>query len=428
MDRSRVVVPALLMVSFVACSDAPRSLGGSKQQMSAGRQSTDADGFGGLEGEFAEIASVVPTFAGFYYDRSGTLVVRLVGEPPDPGLAAQVVELIRAKGRRVGTVSVVSARFGFSDLARWRQMMRDGLSAGVYSLDVDEVANVLSAGVSDSVSAIEVRALSRRLGVPDGGVSTFIAPQPQFRQTLSDQVRPLRGGIQTTWAGGGLCSIMIDGRWAPGNYPGFFTASHCSTNYVRSDPGLDYYQPTAAQANFVGEEFEDLAPFSGGSCATGRVCRWADVLFVITDESSFEGFSIAKPSGEPAVGGRGSTTIAGTFESIAAYSPAVGDSLQKVGRTSGWTKGAVTATCQDKWSGARDSQGREIWILCNDITSIWSEGGDSGSPIFFRLYPDADYVYLAGILWGGPSNNFNETWFSPCWNVQHEMPLYDGAC
>lgn len=57
-----------------------------------------------------------------------------------------------------------------------------------------------------------------------------------------------------------------------------------------------------------------------------------------------------------------------------------------------------------------------IWILCNDISDIYSSYGDSGAPIF-KWYGNDSYVYFAGILWGGPGLNPYETWHSPFNNI-----------
>lgn len=103
----------------------------------------------------------------------------------------------------------------------------------------------------------------------------------------------------------------------------------------------------------------------------------------------------------------------------AAAGTVVGTELHKIGATSAWTYGYITGSCVDKWTGAY-SDGVELWMVCNTITDIWSEGGDSGSPVFYWPWRDQDYVHFEGILWGGPANDFHETWFSRCYNISKD--------
>lgn len=63
-------------------------------------------------------------------------------------------------------------------------------------------------------------------------------------------------------------------------------------------------------------------------------------------------------------------------------------------------------------------------MYCQYEAALWSDSGDSGSPIFMNdaLYvlPETYSVQLLGILWGGPKHSKDNedetiTWFSP-WN------------
>jgi hypothetical protein len=89
----------------------------------------------------------------------------------------------------------------------------------------------------------------------------------------------------------------------------------------------------------------------------------------------------------------------------------VGELLDKVGRTTGWTRGAVLATCVDVGvSGAR------IAMLCQDFVEAAVAGGDSGSPVFQQV-GDKDAT-LYGILWGGAGSLYV---FSAMENIREEL-------
>jgi hypothetical protein len=73
---------------------------------------------------------------------------------------------------------------------------------------------------------------------------------------------------------------------------------------------------------------------------------------------------------------------------------AVGATVNKVGRTTGWTQGNITNTCVN--TGV---QGTKLVQLCQTFVSAGVGAGDSGSDVF-EITSSTD-VKLAGILWGG---------------------------
>ena len=60
--------------------------------------------------------------------------------------------------------------------------------------------------------------------------------------------------------------------------------------------------------------------------------------------------------------------------------------------------------------------------------------GDSGSPVFDAggwgaTFDEADAdAGMHGILWGGPPDNFNETWVSPVNGVQLDVDIDLAVC
>jgi hypothetical protein len=86
--------------------------------------------------------------------------------------------------------------------------------------------------------------------------------------------------------------------------------------------------------------------------------------------------------------------------------------VNKVGRTTEWTQGAVTNTCVN--TGV---QGSRIVQLCQTFVSAGVGGGDSGSPVFGQ--PDGSNVALLGILWGGSGSTSYV--YSPIANIEQEL-------
>ena len=228
--------------------------------------------------------------------------------------------------------------------------------------------------------------------------------------TLQDYVRPLEGGLQISFVDGGLAYLCTLGFNAVRDgVDGFVVNSHCTTDQFGLD-GTNHYQPwLSPSSNLVGNEIADPPSFR---CAPGRKCRYSDAAYDqrAGDDQATLG-SIARPSA------LGSLEIAGSFNVVgeAAGNAAVGDTLNKVGRTTGWTQGPVTNSCVD--TGV---SGTNILLLCQDFVKANVGGGDSGSPVF-GIAPGANNdVILNGILWGGASDGSFFV-YSPIANVEREL-------
>lgn len=146
---------------------------------------------------------------------------------------------------------------------------------------------------------------------------------------------------------------------------------------------VDYYDP-------------DLVDY-GTFCPGGRDdCRWSDATLVsYANAVDWRKGVIAQTSS--ADRWSGSTTISDNLYISDKYNPpSVGDTLHKVGATSGWTYGDVDETCEHySVTGAAGT----IYLMCQDVVNAGADHGDSGSPVFLQV--SSDTVELAGILWGG---------------------------
>ena len=286
--------------------------------------------------------------------------------------------------------------------------------AGVVFTDADETSGRFVVGVLDRDVEGLVRGRLRALGVASQDVDVVETDAIFALASLRDRAPDIRGGLQINFSQY-LCSIgfiaSMDGD------DGFVTASHCSDRQGAVD-GTTYYQPSSQVPNsFIGNEIAD-PPYvrNSSGCPKGRKCRRSDANFSSrgADTRTFSLGKIARTNAP----GSGSLEIAGTLSIAGEDEAIVGDLVDKVGRTTGWTRGRVSNTCVN--TGV---SGTSIVLLCQTwVESIGGgaivAGGDSGSPTFIDL--GSGSATLVGGLWGGSSDGTLLV-YSPIDNIRAEL-------
>ena len=399
----------LLLLS--SCSDQREPVGPSEQptgtDMAPVQDSSDP----------AALARAVPGFGGFFIDAQGAPTIYL-RDPSQGGRAEQALApYLRAQGFGAGRLKVLKGEYDWAQLEGWfTGASAEALAVpGAIFVDADEASNRVRIGVERG-SAGRVRAALARLRMPDGAVIveerepvTFAAaqgPKPKAKPgsglSLQGVVRPIIGGVQINFPGF-LCTLGFNVTG------GFVTNSHCTTTQGGTE-GTPYWQPTrTASPSQIATEAAD-PQYSGNlqGCPSGRVCRRSDAsrASYASGVSATRG-RIAKTS-KP---GR-SLTITGEFTIESEGSAVVGNVVNKVGRTTGWSQGGVTATCVNT-----NVSGSNITQLCQTFVSATVGSGDSGSPVF-RIV-SGDRVQLVGILWGGSGSRTFV--FSPLAQVEQEL-------
>ena len=283
------------------------------------------------------------------------------------------------------------------------------LPGAVYA-DHDEAVGRLVIGVEHAGSVNGVRHALARFGI--SGAESEIRITPPIRQmaTLRDVFRPAVAGTQIHY-GNYLCTMGFNVSHASGR--SFITNSHC-TNTQGGVEGTTYYQPlSSVNPTVIATEAADPTYFRGGACPKGRSCRWSDASRALyaSGTASHQG-EIAKP-----LNTGGTLEVNGVFTITAqdanTSSFATGTVVNKVGRTTGWSQGAVTNTCvHTNVSRSKFTQ------LCQTFVAAAVGSGDSGSPVF-RI-TSGDNVTLVGILWGGSSDNRTFV-FSPLKQIVQEL-------
>lgn len=310
-----------------------------------------------------------------------------------------------------GGVQVVRAQYGFAQLAAWHARMGSLFRMpGVVMTDIDERVNRIEIGVHGSIAVPALQTGLARLGIPASAVQVVQTPAFVTTATLRDQIRPIEGGIQIGFSLF-LCTLGFNGVRSGVN--GFVVNSHC-TDVQGGVEGTQHYQPRVAAGNFIGTEIADplYDPLKCPIELSGHLCRYSDSAYSRRDApvTADQGF-IARTDGVNS----GSLTIAGQFRIVSEGPSFVGATVNKVGRTTGWTQGQVTDTCVNVLV-----LGSAIAQLCQDIVTAGVGSGDSGSPVF--AITSGNDVQLRGILWGG---NLDGTSFvySPIANIERSDEL-----
>jgi len=287
---------------------------------------------------------------------------------------------------------------------------------GTVFADNDEANGRLLFGVENAAAIRGVRTALEHLGIPASAYAIQVTEPIHFVATLRDKFRPTQAGTQIHF-GNYLCSLGYNAD--DGTQRSFITASHC-TNHQGGVEGTQYYQPlSSVDGTVIATEVEDPTYFKGGACSKSKVCRYSDASRELYSSAvaSTRG-AIAQTSGP----NNGSLTVTGSFtvtsqDNTTSNFP-VGTTINKVGRTTGWTQGNVTNSCVNT-----NVSGSRIQLLCQTFVenpggAVVVGGGDSGSDVF-RITSGTN-AQAVGILWGGNGNGTLFV-FSPLKQVRDEL-------
>jgi hypothetical protein len=419
--RATAGAVAVTLLVVAACSDTPRPTESTPIESAPAPTLALTDvatlAEQGLDVDVAAVAQAVPGFGGFYVDR-GVPTVWLT-DANQRGRAQRALEtLARAHDIDLSTLAVRRADFDVVRLGAWfAKLSPEALALpGVVYTDLDESTNRLVIGVESSLHSTSVAGAAARLGIPAAAVTFKPVGAIHPLVTLRDRIRPVRAGLQLSIAGLGTCTLGFNA--IHGTERSFITNSHC-TNQQGGVEGTNFSQNVGAgSTNIIGTEVEDplYLPYPiYSACPAGRVCRRSDAARANykSTVSSLLG-RIARTTGP----NNGSLTIGNpssfTITSEATSSSfVIGTPANKVGRTTGWTIGPVTATCVNS-----NQAFSNFTKLCQTYVAAGVGPGDSGSPVFQVI--SGLNVRLLGIVWGGPSDGSYFV-FSPMRNIEQDI-------
>jgi len=392
-----------LLLLAAACSDQNGPVAPSNQPESPSIQPA----MQGTSQDPLTLGRTVRGFGGFYLDR-GTAVVYLKDAAERSNAERALAPFLRAQGLAASQLLVLPAKYDWAQLERWFTQASAGVLAvpgGVF-VDADEASNRVLIGVERGAGA-RIRGVVARLGIPEAAVVVEETEPIRLAATLRNRVRPIVGGLQINFPGF-LCTLGFNAVRSGQN--SFITNSHCTKTQGGTE-GTPYWQPTqTVDPVQIGTEVSDPIYLKNtNGCPPGRRCRFSDASrAAYASGISFGLGKIARTTGP----NNNSITINGSFSITGEGSASVGQTVNKVGRTTGWTRGAVTRTCVN--TGV---SGSNIVQLCQTFVSAGVGAGDSGSPVF--AITSGDNVTLVGILWGGSGSTLYV--YSPIANIEQEL-------
>jgi hypothetical protein len=398
-----LVAGTVLLAS--ACSDTSQPTSPSDQPASPGPNPTLQQ-----PDDPVALARQVPGFGGFFYDVQGAPTIYLKDVAGRASAERALQPYFSVRGVSPSALQVRKADYDWASLEQWQgKASTEALATpGAVFVDADEASNRVRIGVERGTSAAAVNAAIAKLGIPASAVIVQETEPIVQLATLRDRIRPVPGGVQINFPGF-LCSLGFNATRS--GQRSFITASHC-TNTQGGVEGTPYWQPTQSISPVqIATEVSDPTYFRGGSCPNGRRCRRSDASRAAYASSTGSSLGvIAKTTGA----NNNSVTISGNFTVTAEGSPVVGQTANKVGRTTGWSRGNIIATCVNT-----NVSGSNITQLCQSWVSARVGAGDSGSPVFRQPNTSSNNVTLLGILWGGSgSSTFI---FSPISNIEGEL-------
>lgn len=356
---------------------------------------------------FAMVSDRVPGFGGAYYDLDNVLQVWLT-RPTDDAAQQARSWLIEIIGEQFAAtkIQVRAGSYSYADLKRWKDELADIhlVASGLVYKSISEDRNKVTLAFNDSDRVRPAVMLELdRLGIPRPAVRLVDSAPVRLASSLRDEHRPIVGGIQIEYSsdelniGTGQCTLGFVS--SNSGDAGFVTNSHCSAIWGEVDGGF-YWQPVRPFGDLglaEGREIKDPPFFTGGSCPTGRRCRWSDANFVIFSSG------VSKTQGYIARPGVNSVTWDGTskYRVTTKATPLLGKAIQKVGRTTGRTLMQVDETCVDL-----EIENTNITMRCQYIGrasagTVAAGPGDSGAPVYRTTNsPALNDVQLGGILWG----------------------------
>jgi hypothetical protein len=398
-----LVAGALLLA--VACSDQHEPATPDSETESSSAQ-------GAVQGDSDDPISLgrkVRGFGGFYLDTQGAPVIYLRDAAQSGNAERALAPFLAARGLAASQLRVVPAQYDWVQLERWFVQASAEVLAGPGGVfvDADEASNKVRIGVERG-SIARIRGIVARLGIPDDAVVVQEAEPIRYAATLRDRVRPVVGGLQINFPRF-LCTLGFNAIRS--GQSSFITNSHC-TNTQGGTEGTPYWQPLeSVDPVQIGTEVDDPEYVKGtgeNGCPNGRRCRFSDASrAAYAPNIGFTLGAIARTTGP----NNGSITIDGGFSITREGNASVGETVNKVGRTTGWTRGRVTNTCVN--TGVF---GSNVVQLCQTFVSAGVGAGDSGSPVFIER---GRGVILAGILWGGSGSTTYV--YSPLSNIEREL-------
>lgn len=374
----------------------------------------------------------IPGLGGVYYDGdhyvigvTGAVSSALYGSIPN-----QLSRLLPDLDLTQGDVEFKVVDYRFRDLHAWRVALRPTMSQeGALAIGVSDSRNRVvihaQAGAVESVRQ-RIASFAATAGIPMEAILVEEGEAFSRHFDLRDGYPSIPGGVQIdpTNAPLGECTLGFNAVTTSGGKRVFVTNSHCSGTQGGVQ-GTIPYQASYSGDRAIGIEIADPIYSNSNAigCPSGKVCRFSDsALFEYYPNVNVRFGRVVRTEERTQYGG--SILRIGEFIlSDAAGVVYEGQTVDKVGRTTGWTYGQVYENCMDT-----PVAGTNVFLICQNFATMGNQGGDSGSLIFTYAsgYSPSNpgYIVARGLLWGGNGAG-NLTVFSNLYDVQYELGSLD---
>lgn len=414
----------------------------------------------------------VKGYAGIMSDANGVLTVLLSDTTSSRSKRAVLEERWNSTGRIGGMANhlstpkishVKAVRYDFNILKTSRDRIAGAALRGIdwTFLDIDEANNQVLISVSSERQMGLVRHALDVMGLPRDLVAIDVRPHVISAEPAAEEQPPGSGlciglqcnqsgiyaGIETDWvkSSNGLVYACTVGTLTKiGTDLGFITASHCSSDYSGFlDYTFFYPGSSVGSSTAFGIKHYDPTYTPTPGCPAGFACRASDAQFAIVNGSWANGFGhIAKPYAMNDPDSSVALPISSLtgFDIVSERVPpyvnlAAGTLVNKVGRTTGWTQGAVVSTCITVSYGIARS-GAYVAYTCQyavgeyiPFGGLLARQGDSGAPVFTVVSGSSVMVegYLTAISSGGvPGTSTNKFYFSTFFNALTDIHRASG--
>ena len=396
-------------------SPALKAAGLAAAQLTAAVSGRTARGF---EDDLLRLDAAIDGFGGMFRTAEGRVVAYL----PDTALQsrARVVlarndSLFSADDRvrsdvREGRVHFLPGRFRFSELVAWQQLILRGLPpSALQTVDADESANRVNIGLARGTDRKGIHRALAALGVPTEAVHIEYDDRITLTTDLRDFWPSYTGGgiqIMNNNAPGDMRVCTLGFNVTSGDFDeGFLTAAHCGPQAPWSGAtNFSIYQPVGYPAynqdmNLGSIHINPLWTRTDAECLGLKRCTWADVMFVKYDATKLYRtrravFTTATLGQNNSLGSTASAQRRDTLREVVSFPGLVVD---KTGRTTGWTRGTVQATCVAitlNYNIPEDAR-----VLCADRVVGSAVGdGDSGGPVWIPGAPGGSASRAVGVL------------------------------
>jgi len=356
----------------------------------------------GTEDDILRLENFLPGLGGVYVENGETVLYVLPGtsdvaisDALSRGAAAlNIPEEMRSRLAHRQNVRIKTGKFAFSQLVAWQDVVGAAVMGipGVVGVDADERTNSVAVIVQSSDMAIRIAGVVKKLGLPENAVYVVQQGGPVSTATLRDTIRPAGGGMQIARGFNNYCTMGFNVPIGD-DIKGFWTAGHCSPGLLGDGTtGGVIYQAEGAASQRIGTvlinpEWNVLSP----NCAVPR-CTQVDAMYVEFDSSQNYSSRVARMTGLANYGF--SHLVYGTRDgwftnvNLSLSSSWVGMDVDKVGRTTGWSRGDLNRTCVH--ITVNSATANAYTVLCSDeVKGAYAGRGDSGAPVFIG-HDDSD--------------------------------------